>query len=493
MDEEKRSVDKASGSGSPALPLATPEEERRLVKKIDLRILPITCLLYLCAYLDRSNLGNARLQGLPQEILHGDPTGKLFNWAASVFYFSYILCQVPATVCSKLFPPSYWMAATAIGWGICSTLAASASDFGGLICSRIGLGVFEAGFGPAIPLYFSFFYTRTELGLRMGYWFGFAAVAGAFGGLIAFGVQQINFGLPSTVSGGSGGESDWRILFLIEGIPAILLGVVTLFVLPNRPESTKFFTPREREIALERGSRGTKADTGAVVNKAHISAALTDWRVYVGGVIYFGLNCALASISAFLPTIIKTFGYTNALAQLLTVPPYAVAAIVLCGAAYFTDRFQTRGLVISSACFLGAIGYLIVLVVPTNPHARYFAVFCITSGTYTAIGIVIAWFAHNLGSESKRATGIPMFMAIGQGGSVLGSQLYPSTDGPRYITGFATTCALNGLGGVLAIVLYLSYKWDNARREAAHGRPDLDAPVDTTELADKAPGFRYIP
>ncbi|KAG6379959.1 MFS general substrate transporter [Boletus reticuloceps] len=492
MDEEKNSIEKRTGSGFLAPPLATPEEERRLVRKIDLRILPITCLLYLFAFLDRSNLGNARLQGLPQETLHGDPTGVLYNWINSVFYFSYILCQVPATVLSKLYPPSYWIAAAAIGWGICSTLSASAFNFGGLICTRLGLGVFEAGFGPAIPLYFSFFYTRSELGLRMGYWFGFAAVAGAFGGLIAFGVQQINFGLPLKTAGGSGGESDWRILFLIEGIPAILLGIITIFVLPNRPESTKFFTPREREIALERGSRGTKADIGAVVNKAHVFAALRDWRVYAGGVIYFGLNCALASISAFLPTIIKTFGYTNALAQILTVPPYAVAAIVLCSAAYFTDRFQTRGLVISSSCFLSAIGYLIVLVVPNNQHARYFAVFCITSGTYTAIGIVIAWFAHNLGSESKRAAGIPMFMAIGQCGSVLGTRLYPTTDGPRYITGFATTCALDALGGVIAVVLYLSYKWDNAKRERLHGRPDPDAPVDMSELADKVRRHQHV-
>jgi hypothetical protein len=160
--------------------LATPEEETCLVRKIDLRILPITCLLYLFACkrdsslrafyplliilriyidLDRSNFGNARLQGLPQETLSGDPTGTLFSWVNSAFYVSYvspilhtfflvqisappqtvincerslpqhlynqILFQIPGTVCSKLFPPSYWMAATAIGWGICSTLTVS--------------------------------------------------------------------------------------------------------------------------------------------------------------------------------------------------------------------------------------------------------------------------------------------------------------------------------------------------------------------------------
>ncbi|KIJ15957.1 2.A.1.14 the Anion:Cation symporter family [Paxillus involutus ATCC 200175] len=492
-DEEKYTVEKVSRSSPVPEATATPEEEKRLVRKLDRRILPLTCLLYLFAFLDRSNIGNARLQGLPQETLGGDPTGLLFQWVTSAFYFSYILCQVPATVLSKLFPPSYWIAATAIGWGICSALSAAAFNFAGILCARVGIGIFEAGFGPAIPLYFSFFYTKEELGLRMGYWFGFAAVAGAFGGLIAFGVQSLNFGPPLKTPGAIGGESDWKILFLLEGIPAIILGVVTLFALPNRPESTRFLTEREREVALERGSRGGKADTGAVVNKAHISAAFADWRVYAGGVIYFGVNCALASISAFLPTIITTFGYTNALAQILTVPPYIVAAIVLCTTAYYTDRFQSRGLAVAGSCFVGAIGYLIVVLVPNNMHARYFAVFCITSGTYTAIGVTIAWFAHNLGSETKKATGIPVFMAIGQCGSVLGTHLYPTSDAPRYITGFATTCGLEALATICAIALYISYKRDNAKRDSLYGRPDPNASVNTSELADKAPNFRYIP
>ncbi|KAF9239791.1 major facilitator superfamily domain-containing protein [Melanogaster broomeanus] len=487
-DEEKYTVEKVSSPVPQAS--ATPEEEKRLVRKLDKRILPLTCLLYLFAFLDRSNIGNARLQGLPQETLGGDPSGLLFEWVTSAFYFSYILCQVPATILSKLFPPSYWMAGAAIGWGISSTLSASAFNFAGIVCARVGVGIFEAGFGPAIPLYFSFFYTKEELGLRMGYWFGFAAVAGAFGGLIAYGVQNINYGPPLT--GGVGGQSDWKILFLMEGIPAIILGLITIFALPNRPESTNFLTEREREIALERGSRSSKADTGAMVRKEHIISAITDWRVYAGGCIYFGVNCALASLSAFLPTIIKTFGYTNALAQILTVPPYAVAAIVLCSTAYATDRFQSRGLAVAGSCAVSTIGYLIVVVVPDNMKARYFAVFCITSGTYTAIGITIAWFTHNLGSETKKATGIPMFMAIGQCGSVLGTHLYPETDGPRYLMGFGTTCGLEAFATFCALALHFSYKWDNAKRNRLYGVPDPNESVDTSELADKTPNFRYI-
>ncbi|KAH7925457.1 MFS general substrate transporter [Leucogyrophana mollusca] len=458
------------------------DEEKRLVRKLDMRILPITCLLYLFAYLDRANLGNARLQGLPQDTLGGDPTGVLFEWVNSVFFFSYIICQVPATILSKLFPPSYWIALSTIGWGICSTLMASAFNFGGLMTARIGLGVFEAVFGPSIPLYFSFFYTRTEMGLRMAYWFGFAAVAGAFGGLIAFGVQNVH----ATIQ-------NWRLLFIIEGVPVFFLGFITLFLLPNRPESTRFFTERERALALERMNRSTSGDVGAVINKKHITLALLDWRVHVGGMIYFGANCALASISAFLPTIIATFGYTNALSQLLTVPPYAVAATVLCLTSYTSDRLQNRGLATAGACLVGAIGYLLLLVVPNNVQVRYFAVFCICSGTYTAIGVIIAWYAHNLGSETKKATGLPMFMAIGQCGSILGSHIFPTTDGPRYIRGFAISCGLEAFATICALVLWVSYKRDNAYRDMLHGRPDPNARVDTSVLADKAPAFRYIP
>ncbi|KAF8830563.1 hypothetical protein HHX47_DHR2000927 [Lentinula edodes] len=358
-------------------------EEKRLIRKLDRRILPIACLLYLFAYLDRSNLGNARvLTGtndgkppLPTDALGGDPTGILFDWVNSAFFFSYILCQVPATILSKLVAPRIWLALAAIGWGTCSTLMSTGFDFGGLMTTRVFLGIFEAGFGPAIPLYFS-----------------------------------------------------------------------------------------------------------------HISMAFRDWRIYTGGVIYFALNCSLASTSAFLPTILKTLGFSSARVQLMTVPPYAVAAFVIVLGSWISDRLQSRAL----ASLVGGVGYLILLFVPTNLHARYFATFCITSGTYTSIGIIIAWFAHNLGSETKKATGIPMFMAIGQCGSILGSHLFPTTEGPRYIKGFAVCCGLEIFGALCALVMTISYRLDNARRNKLHGVPKEDARVDVAEMADKAPTFRYI-
>ncbi|KIJ39717.1 hypothetical protein M422DRAFT_60684 [Sphaerobolus stellatus SS14] len=457
------------------------EDERRLVKKLDRRILPIMCLLYLFAYLDRTNLGNARLQGLPQDILGGDPTGKLFDWVNSAFFFSYILCQVPATIIMKLFNPRIWMGCVAIGWSICSILMSTGFSFAGTMICRIGLGVFEAGFSPSIPIYFSLFYTKAELGLRLAHWFGFAAVAGAFGGLIAFGIQQAD--LPGPLH-----DHNWRLLFIVEGLPAFVLGIVTIFLLPARPESTRFFKDGpERDLAIKRANRGTTADIGYVIKKEHIKLALTDWKVYIGGVIYFGLNVALVSISAFLPTIIQ------ANAQLLTVPPYACAAIVLTITAWMSDRLQSRGIACAISSAVAGIGYILLLTVPDKVGIRYLGVFFITSGTYTHIGVTIAWFAHNLGSETKKSAGLPMFMAIGQCGSVLGSHIFPSTEGPRYIKGFGVSCALQFLASLCAAALSIHFRHENKRRDRVYGRVDPNEKVDTRELADKAENFRYIP
>ncbi|KAJ7677974.1 major facilitator superfamily domain-containing protein [Mycena polygramma] len=425
-----------------------PEEERKLVRKLDRRIPVLMCLLYLFAFLNRSNIGNARLLGLPQDTLGGDKTGKLFDWVNSVFFFAYVLCQVPFSVASKLVPPRLWFACMAAGWGLASTLMATAFNFGGLVAARVFLGIFESGFGPVIPLYFSFFYTKEELGLRMGFFFAFAAVAGAFGGFIAFGVQNAHTAIQN-----------WRILLIIEGIPTVLIGIAIVFLLPNRPESTTFFNGRERAIALDRMNRGISGDIGAKVDKAHILLAFRDWRCYAGGVVFFGLNCTLASVSAFLPTIITTFGF---------IPPYAVAAILLLSFSFTSDRLQSRGIFMVIASLISGVGYVLLLAVPFNVHARYFAVFCVVSGTYTTIGLILAWFAHNLGSETKRATGIPLFMGMGQCGSVLGSHIFPLTEGPRYI----------------------SYRMDNARRDKLYGRPTSKGRVDTTQLADKVRSVR---
>jgi len=141
---------------------------------------------------------------------------------------------------------------------------------------------------------------------------------------------------------------------------------------------------------------------------------------------------------------------------------------------------------------VGLVGYLLLLFVQ-NVHVRYFAIFCISSGTYAGFGIILAWYTHNLGSETKRAAGLPIMACFGQCGSILGSHIFLATEGPRYIKGFAVCSAFEAIAAICAVLLSVSYRIENKRRDRLYGKPVSDEKVDVSELADQAPNFRYIP
>ncbi|KZT51833.1 MFS general substrate transporter [Calocera cornea HHB12733] len=452
--------------------------EKKLVRKWDKILLPLLMIIYLLGYLDRTNMGNARLMGLTTDVLGGDPTGQRYAWINSAFYFAYIIFQYPGTIFGKYFPQNIWLGLAATGWGVCCTLQATSFNFAGLFVARFGVGVFESMFSPNMSLYFTFFYTRKEIGKRLGIWFACASIAGAFGGLIAYGVQHIKSSVQL-----------WKLLFIIEGIPAVIFGLSSIYLLPDRPETTKYLTEEERALAIVRMNRGGQKEVEGTLNKAHVKAAFKDWKIYLYGAIYFGVNTAASALGAFLPTIIAQLGFTAAQAQLLTVPPYAAGAAILIATNFISDHFQSRGIPMVFASLWGGIGYLLLLV-STSVGVRYFATFLITSSTYTVIGLSIAWFPYNMGSESKRAAGIPVFQSIGQCGSICGSNIFPTADAPRYFKGFGLSCGFSFATALVAAAMTVFFRYENARRDREYGVIDRNAPVDTSD-ADDSKGFRY--
>ncbi|EJU04331.1 MFS general substrate transporter [Dacryopinax primogenitus] len=436
-------------------------------------------LVYFLGYLDRANLGNARIMGLPDDILDGDPTGVKFALINTAFYFAYITFQLPATIMGKKFSQNFWLGVAATGWGFCCAMQALTYNFANMFIARFLVGLFESMFSPNISLYFTYFFTRQEIGARLGTWFSCASLAGAFGGLIAFGVQQINSRVEN-----------WRLLFIIEGFPAVIVGLLCIKILPDRPDTATWLNEDERQLAVMRMSRGGLKEKPRTINARHIWLAVRDWKIYVYGVVYFGAASAASALAAFLPTIVQDFGYVGAQAQLFSVPPYAVGAVVLIITMPFSDRLESRGIPLTLAGLLGGTGFLL-LIVSENVHVRYVSTFMICTSTFTSIGLAISWFPYNIGSESKRAAGIPLFQAIGQCGSVLGANLFPNAEAPRYFLGFGVSCGLLYLTGFCALCLTAYYRYENARRDRQYGQADRNAAVDTSELADNARDFRY--
>lgn len=181
------------------------EAEKRLVRKVDKYIVPVVMITYLLCFLDRTNIGNARLFGLEEDLgLHGNQ----YQLAVAIMFVPYVLVEVPSNLILKRFTPSKWLAVITVSWGIVSTLMGIVHNFGGLIACRLLLGLFEGGLFPGLTVYLTLFYTKKELALRIGYLFVSSALAGACGGLLAYGIGFMD---------GVAGLSGWRWIFILEG------------------------------------------------------------------------------------------------------------------------------------------------------------------------------------------------------------------------------------------------------------------------------------
>lgn len=457
--------------------------ECKIKRKLDAIILPLTTLLYLSAYLDRGNMGNAKLQGVQKDLMGGSDIK--YSIALACFYITYIVFNVPGNIMAKVLQPPTALAIAAFIWGTASTLQAAAFNFPGIIVCRLFIGIGEAGFGPTVPLYYSIWYKREEIAIRNAFFIGCGALAGAFGGLIAYGV--------SFVKNSSIGAS-WRILFLIEGLPTIVLAVIVLLFLPNRPETSKYLTEEERTVLAKRLAN---SQSGGVHTKkfqwSGFRRAVTDYKIYMCGVIYLGINLTLASISGFLPTIVTSLGYGNADAQLYTVPPYACAFVFMILTSFISDRIRCRGLFVGGVLMLSCTGWIILLAVVHNQHARYFATFLVVMGSFSAIPLMLSWVSNNCGNESQRAVQIGMLNSMGQCFSILASFIFPSTEKPYWHKGFGLNLTFNALAAIVAVTLYFILRYENARRdEKEGGRPSDMNDVDVSTYNDLAIGFRYV-
>ncbi|KAG0692281.1 MFS general substrate transporter [Suillus ampliporus] len=467
------------------VPMLTPEQERRLWRKIDLRLMPILSLMYLLSFLDRGNIGNAKLDGLVTQL---DLTGNRYNIALTMFYIPYCLCECPANLALKLVRPSRWLPAIGFMWGIVMTLMSLVKTYPQLVGVRACLGIAEAGLFPGVVYYLTLWYPRHMLQYRIGLFFGAATIAGAFSGLLAFAIGHMS---------GIAGLEGWSWIFLLEGLATIVVAVIARFVLVDFPDTATFLTLEERAFVVWK----KKYDNSSVGEEQgfaarHIWAAFGDWQVWLQILVAISIIGPLSGITLFLPTIIHSFGYNIPISQLLTVPPYVAATITLFVFAHYSDKLKMRFPFILVGLVMCLIG--LSLNISTAPNGvKYFGTFFIVIGSYAAVPGVISWLGNNLSGQYKRGVGMALQIGIGNFSGAISAVIYRSQDSPRFILGHALELMFVGIGLIsLPIVVFL-YKRINARRDAAErlvmerGEKVQYSHEELRELGDRAPDFRY--
>ncbi|KAK3313073.1 major facilitator superfamily domain-containing protein [Apodospora peruviana] len=458
-------------SSPPMMSTASPQQdqadvEKALVWKKDKRIVPLSAAIYFLCYLDRSNIGNAKIlnQSTGNDLLtETGMTGHQFTIALMIFLVAYGLFEVPSNILLKKLRPSRWLAFLMFSWGAITVGLGGAQNYATVTAVRFILGVAEAGVFPGLVYYLTFWYRADERSVRVSFVLASATLAGAFGGAIAYGVGH---GMNQVQ-----GLSAWRWLFIIEGIPSCLSAVLVWFFLPDYPETANWLTAEERALAVRRlaleGSKGS--DKSMTWQDA--KATLTDWRLWGHYVVYFGISTPFSSLSLFTPSITAGLGYKDLEAQLMTVPPYAVAYVISILTAWSADRFNSRGLHSAALATVGACGFLASAVLPPDAYLpRYGCLIVAATGAFSCIPPLLGWLSSNIASTS--AVGLAIALNIGLAGApgqIAGVWIYKAVEAKNgYPTGHWVNAALLFMVSVGCGMLRVYYGWRNRKviREA---------------------------
>ncbi|GAA5812716.1 hypothetical protein MFLAVUS_006174 [Mucor flavus] len=457
----------------------SPAELKAVLWKLDKRIIPFLGLLYLCSFLDRVNIGNAKLAGITHD-LNISPSD--YNLSLSIFFVGYVLFEVPSNMILKVIGPSKWIPIVMISWGTVMAAMAACTNTAGLLAARFFLGITEAGLFPGVIFYLTLWYKRGEQATRVAIFFSFSTLAGAFGGVLAYGIMQMD---------GIQNLHGWQWIFIIEAIPTLVLAFVAYLYLPDFPENSKFINEREREIIVHR----LKEDAGPSV-ETHFSwkqfyAAFTDYRVYIHAILYICCSTPLYSLSLFLPSIISEMGFTSITAQAMSAPPYAIACVFTVVIAMHADKTGERGYHVALPAAIGALGYaLLIGLKDKGPAGRYVASIITVVGVFGHVPPMLSWFTNNIGGHTKRGVAIALIISIGNIGGIIGGQMYRADDAPAYVTGNAAALGLMCSVVVISLIFKYFLNKENKRRDNLT-EEEFNKEAEGEDLCDRHPGFRY--
>ncbi|OKL55471.1 hypothetical protein UA08_09207 [Talaromyces atroroseus] len=462
-------------------------QERRLIWKQDLLIVSLLAGCFFFAYLDRTQIGNARIMGLEAGL--GISSSQYFN-VLMMFYVGYMVFELPAALILRYLPPPVVFGFSVVLFGVISCSVAAVHSYGVLMFLRVFLGLFEAVVQTG-NLYLAHWYYPNEVGTRSAFFYLPAPIAGAVGGLIAYGVQrnlENSHGIPA-----------WRWLFIIEGAPTIFWGLLVVALLPNFPETVAkkrhwlFRRHNEREMILQR-CKTARNEPGSKAKSVQVWLAIKDPKSWLQALVVGAVCLNVAAFGTFLPTFIQLFGFSALTTQVYTIIPYAFGVVTLPIGNILADRYDKKGVPTLICLGVCLIGYILLLS-STNKVVLIAGCCFVSAGAYPAVILSSAWVLISNAGYTKRATAWAIAQIFIQCYSIISTQVY--TDPPRFFKGHGTLLGLNALGVVAVMITMWIFDRENKRRDivaadfAARGEINPDSNRSYEDLCDKHPDFRY--
>ncbi|KAH8895823.1 MFS general substrate transporter [Thozetella sp. PMI_491] len=457
--------------------------------KVDWRLMPLLSLLYLVAQIDRTNITNAKIEGLEEALCL---TSTRWSLVLSIFY-------MPSNMLiSHLKRPSRYMGLMVVGWGVVMLGHAFVRSFTGLLALRIALGVIEAGFFPGSMFLLASWYMPQQLSFRIALFGAVGYVSGAISGLLAASVARL---------GGYCGLESWRWIFLVDAIVSIFLGIMCVFLLIDTPQTSgRWLSAQEiRFLEIQRfikdGGKSSLHDMKRTQWERFRESVhegrevLGCWRIYIQGLIMVCFGTASWGLKVTLPTITKAMGFRNSAAQLMTCPPYVAAAAVGLMLAYLSDRQYKRLPFILGALSLATVGLIMAFLgrgdVAGNIPLYMTAATIAFMGFAPVTSLVTSWISGNLAPNSRKAIGMALANGLASTSGIAGSFLFYGPE--TYYRAFGIGLGLTLASLVAAALAGWSYKWANEKKARMTEAEVRERYTDDqlVGLGDKSPLWRY--
>ncbi|KAJ5894274.1 hypothetical protein N7495_005965 [Penicillium taxi] len=489
---------------------ADPLMGKRVLRKIDMQLVPLMFFSYMLNFMDKTILSSAAVFGL-----RGDTglVGQQYSWVSSAFYFGYLGWSYPTTLLIARFPIGKYMTANTFFWGTVVALTAACTNFGGLITVRLLLGIAEATVTPAFMFITSTWYTRDEIPTRTGFWFAGNSAGGIVSSLMAYGLGHVKDHVGA-----------WRWMFIVLGVATFLWAFVVWILLPDSISKAKFLSEEERQFAAKRVLiSGTGNTEKTAWRWDQVVECLMDPKTWL----IFGLELLTqipnGGTQNFSNLVIESFGFSSLESTLVNIPYSVVSIATIVGTGWLAGRFrQLNCLLVIAVVIPPVVGSAIIY---CRAHialgVQLFGYFLLSTGP-AAMPLVMALVQANYRGVTKKMTITAMLFLAYCAGNISGPQFFLSREAPTYNTAFRTIMICYALSILLAILLRIYLQWSNSQRVSKEGFEGsagnagavgnvkrLDGDRDPNTMADmlnqaqlvsndyeditdwKTPGFRY--
>ncbi|KAI1338318.1 major facilitator superfamily domain-containing protein [Xylariaceae sp. FL0016] len=457
VDQEDISIDSA--------------KERKLLWKIDACLVPLLTLSFLSAYLDRSNIGNAAISGMPEDL--GMSSQQLAN-AILMFY-----------VTVKKIRPSRLLPMFMLGWAVTTLGTGFMHTAPQLYASRLLIGLFEAGMYPALAITLTTFYTPQEQARRFAYLYLSVGLSGGFGGLFAYALLKLD---------GRHGIAGWRWLFIVEGALSIGIAALLWAFMPDGYENARFLTAEDKELMRLRTIKHERyMAVNEIFDRREVTKAFRDPKIWASALIQFLGDVLSFGVSTFMPALVRSFGFQSVLTQLLTVPIFFSAVAIFIALSIWSDKVQRRVVFMLPGALMCAVAYAMLMGIPMEARgALYFACFLVVPSIYIMLGMNYVWMLGSHAGYYKRATAIGINMTCGNAAGLVIGQIFKDKNSEgRYLVGVSVSLGCSLAAAVVCIILYFYLKRQNDERERLSPE-ERQKWIDEGRTGDAHPDYRFI-